>query len=60
MRDVARERDQAVALAQRLDDTIGELETFPGSESTGAKVDHDLGAIADEIDALTQRLTRGP
>jgi len=58
--EIARQRDQAVALAMRLDDTIGELETFPGSERTGSKVDDDLGAIADDIDKLTQRLTQGP
>jgi hypothetical protein len=53
------QRDRAVAIAQRLDDTIGELETFPGDEATGAKVHDDLTTIADDLDTLTQRLERG-
>jgi len=56
---IERERDQAVALAQQLDDTLGELETFPGRERTGRQVDGDLTSIADDLDRLTRRLA-GP
>jgi hypothetical protein len=49
-------RDQAVAAAQRLDDAIGELETFPGSERTGARVHRDLVEIAGEIERLLERI----
>src|SRR5215207_4516311 len=50
---IERERDQAVALAQQLDDTLGELETFPGGERTGRQVHGDLMGIADGLDRLT-------
>ena len=53
---LGRERDQAVALAQQLDDTLGELETFPGGERTGGQVHGDLMRIADGLDRLTSRL----
>ena len=53
---IERERDQAVALAQQLDDTLGELETFPGGERTGAQVHGDLMRIANGLDRLTSRL----
>jgi len=56
---VEHERDQAVALAQQLDETLGELETFPGRERTGRQVHGDLTRIADGLDRLTRRLA-GP
>jgi len=55
-RGIANQRDQAVDIAQRLDDTIGELETFPGGERTGARVHDDLGKIADDLDRLLRDL----
>jgi hypothetical protein len=55
-----RERDQAVTLAQHLDDTLGELETFPGGERTGAQVHDDLMQIGDDLDRLTSRLAQTP
>ena len=55
-RGLEQPRDQAVAVAQRLDDTLGELETFPGGERTGAQVRDDLVGIEDEVDRLTKRL----
>jgi len=54
---IERERDRAVTLAQALDDTLGELETFPGGERTGGAVHSDLMRIADDLDRLTSRLT---
>jgi hypothetical protein len=53
---IERERDQAVTLAQQLDDTLGELETFPGGEHTGGQVHGDLMKVADGLDRLTSRL----
>ena len=54
-----RERDQAVGLAQRIDDALGELETFPGGERTGAQVRAELAAIADDIERLSERIKAG-
>src|SRR5215210_1308492 len=57
-RGLEQPRDQAVAIAQRLDDTLGELETFPGGERTGVQVRDDLAGIEDEVERLTKRLAR--
>jgi hypothetical protein len=53
------QRDRAVAIAQRLDDTIGTLEVHPGDERVGRQVHDELGGIADDLDQLTQRLEQG-
>jgi hypothetical protein len=54
------QRDQAVAIAQRLGDTLAEIEVFPGGERTAARVRHDLSGIADKLDRLSQRLEDVP
>src|SRR5829696_4125975 len=59
-RRMLRPRDQAVALAQRLDDTLGELVTFPGAERTGARVHDDLIVIGDDLDRLAEQLQDMP
>ena len=51
-----KQRDRAVVLAGRLDDTVGSLETYPGDERVGANVHDELMSIADDLDRLTQRL----
>jgi hypothetical protein len=56
---IGAQRDRAVAIAQRLDDTVGTLETHPGDERVGAEVHDELMGIADDLDQLTQRLEEG-
>lgn len=54
-----RERDEAVAVAQRLDDALGELETFPSGERTAADVHRALTKIADDLERLAGRIKDG-
>jgi len=55
---IERQRDRAVAIAQRLDDTIGTMETHPGDERAGVQVHKELTGIADDLDQLGQRLVQ--
>jgi hypothetical protein len=45
-------RDQAVAIASSLDDTLGTLETFPGGERAAAGVIDELDKLSDDLDRL--------
>ena len=59
-RGADRDRDRAVAVAQRLDDALGELQTFPGQERTGVEVRRALAEIADEVERLLERIKGAP
>jgi hypothetical protein len=51
-----RERDQAVVIAQRIADTLGELQVFPGAERTAEQAQRQLSSSAGEADRLAQGL----
>jgi hypothetical protein len=54
------ERDAGVALAQRVADALGELETFPGDESRAREVRSRLAAATDDGDELSHALEDAP
>jgi hypothetical protein len=51
-------RDQAVAIALRLADTLGELQVHPGGEDGGEQAQRQLSSTAGEVDRLVQGLGR--
>ncbi len=55
--EVGGERDAAVRLAGELADLFSELQTFPGDERRGARVEREMGELGDRADALVERLT---
>jgi hypothetical protein len=50
------ERDQAVAIAQRIADILGELQVTPGAERTAKDAQRQLGSTLGEADRLAQGL----
>jgi hypothetical protein len=45
-------RDEAVAIASSLDDTLGTIETFPGGEQAAVGVIAQLDKLAKDLDKL--------
>jgi hypothetical protein len=54
------QRAQAVDLAGRLDDAIGELVTRPGDEQTGEEVRDTVASLADQLERVSARLEDVP
>lgn len=50
-------RKEAVRLARELSDLFSELQTYPGDESVGARVEREMGGLGERADALVERLT---
>jgi hypothetical protein len=59
-RGVERQRDEAVAIAIRIEDALGQIAVFPGGERAAAAARDDLRAIGREIDHLSERLKDVP
>jgi hypothetical protein len=55
-----RQRDEAVAIALRLDDALGQISTYPGGERTAAEARRDLRSIEGELEHLAERLEDVP
>lgn len=55
--EVRRERDAAVGVATDIAELYLELETFPGDEGLGARVQRRMREAKEDADALFTRLT---
>jgi hypothetical protein len=55
--EVRRERDAAVGVATDIAELYLELETFPGDEGLGARVQQRMREAKEDADALFTRLT---
>jgi hypothetical protein len=55
--EVRRERDAAVGVATEIAEIYLELETFPGDEGLGARVQRRMREAKEDADALFTRLT---
>jgi hypothetical protein len=55
--EVKAERDDAVALAGRIADLYSQLQTFPGEEAVGARVERRMREAKEEAEAISGRLT---
>jgi hypothetical protein len=55
--EVRPERNAAVEVAGELADLFSELQTFPGDEHHGALVQHHLGEVKEQADAIVARLS---
>jgi hypothetical protein len=53
------ERHAAVQIAGELSQLFSELQTFPGDEHHGAVVEHHMGEVKEQADAVVARLTGG-
>jgi hypothetical protein len=51
-----REQERAVAIAQRLSDALGGLETFPGGEGNAIGTRDELAKVADQARRLDERI----
>jgi hypothetical protein len=51
------ERHAAVQIAGELSQLFSELQTFPGDEHHGAVVEHHMGEVKEQADAVVARLT---
>jgi hypothetical protein len=51
------ERSAAMELAGELSDLFSELQTYPGDEERGAKLEAQMGKLGERADALVERLT---
>jgi hypothetical protein len=60
VRGIETQRDQAVELAQKLDDALGQIDVFPGDESMGDRVRDELRSIEDDLTKLDDRLRDVP
>jgi predicted small secreted protein len=54
--EVTAERDDAVQLAGRLTQSLGDLQTQPGAEDVAGTVRDDLKRVEDDLDTLDQKL----
>ena len=55
--EVKSERDEAVHLAGRIARLYTQLQTYPGEEAVGARVQRRMQEAKDEADAITKRIT---
>jgi hypothetical protein len=55
--EVKAERDEAVHLAGRIAALYTQLQTYPGEEAVGARVQRRMGEAKEEADAITKRIT---
>jgi C4-dicarboxylate-specific signal transduction histidine kinase len=55
--EVKTERDEAVQLAGRIASLFSQLQTFPGEEAVGARVQKRMREAKEEADAIAERLT---
>jgi hypothetical protein len=55
--EVKAERDDAVTLAGEIADLYSQLQTFPGEEAVGARVQKRMRDAKEEADAITKRIT---
>jgi len=55
--EVKAERDEAVQLAGRIASLFSRLQTFPGEEAVGARVQKRMREAKEEADAIAERLT---
>jgi hypothetical protein len=50
-------RDEAVRLAGAISDLYSQLQTFPGEEAVGARVQRRMREAKEEADAIVERLS---
>jgi hypothetical protein len=55
--EVKAERDEAVTLAGRISSLYAQLQTFPGEEAVGARIQRRMREAKEEADAIAKRLT---
>jgi hypothetical protein len=55
--EVKAERDEAVKLAGRIASLYSQLQTYPGEEAVGARVQKRMREAKEEADAIAERLT---
>jgi hypothetical protein len=55
--EVKAERDDAVALAERIATFYLKLQTYPGEEAVGARIQGRMREAKEEADAIDKRLT---
>jgi hypothetical protein len=55
--EVDTQRDEAVQLAGRIADLYAQLQTFPGEEAVGARVQRRMREAKEEADAIVVSLT---
>ena len=55
--EVGAQRDEAVQLAGRIAGLYSRLQTFPGVEAVGARVQHRMREAKEEADAIVVSLT---
>jgi hypothetical protein len=55
--EVKAERNEAVHLAGRIADLYTQLQTYPGEEAVGARVQKGMREAKEDADAITERLT---
>lgn len=58
--EVRGQRDAAVAIARAVAALFSELQTYPGDERRGARVERRMGEAKDAADAVVERLTGEP
>ena len=57
---LSREREQAVAIAQRLSDAIAVLQVYPGAENKARDAGDELRKLAGEAQRLDQSIPEKP
>lgn len=55
--EVKAQRDEAVHLAGEISDLYSQLQTFPGEEAVGARVQRGMREAKEEADEIVERLT---
>jgi hypothetical protein len=55
--EVKAERDEAVKLAGQISSFYSQLQTFPGEEAVGARIQKRMREAKEEADAIVERLT---
>jgi hypothetical protein len=55
-----RDREHAVAIAQRISDAIGVLEVYPGAENKARDARDELNTLADEAQRLDESIPEKP
>jgi hypothetical protein len=55
--EVKVERDEAVHLAGRIADIYAQLQTYPGEEAVGARVQKRMREAKEEADTISERIT---
>jgi hypothetical protein len=57
---LSREREQAVAIAQRLSDAIAVLQVYPGAEGKARDAGEELRKLTDEAQRLDESIPEQP